>query len=187
MRPAVLLLLALVVLAAPAAAQQEEVVFEVVEQMPMLIGGLGSIQPVYPEMERRAGVQGRVFLQFIVNEDGSVSDIVVTRSVSPGLDAAAVAALRSARFTPGIQRGRPVKVRFSLPVNFRLLDDTLYALFDLPLRATQDPRDAILLRIPPGTALTPRCADGWCIVTYREYTGYVLEAGLSSNPPGPNR
>jgi protein TonB len=91
--------------------------------MPELIGGLESIRPTYPEMERRAGVEGRVFLQFVVNGDGTVSDITVTRGVSPGLDAAAVQAVRTqARFRPGMQRGRPVRVQFSLPINFRLAD-----------------------------------------------------------------
>ena len=119
-------LLALVALlpAAPRAqGTPEPEVFMVVDQMPELIGGLATIQPTYPERERRAGIEDRVFLQFIVNEDGSVSDIEVTRPVSPGLDSAAVAAVRGARFRPGIQDGRPVRVRFSLPVNFRLTDD----------------------------------------------------------------
>jgi protein TonB len=88
--------------------------------MPELIGGLASIQPTYPEMERRAGIEGRVFLQFVVNEDGSVTEVTVTRGVSPGLDRAAVEAVQRARFRPGMQRGRAVRVRFSLPVNFRL-------------------------------------------------------------------
>jgi protein TonB len=95
-------------------------VFEVVEQMPEIIGGLHSIRPVYPELDRRVGNEGRVLLRFVVNEDGSVSDVVVTRGVSPGLDRAAVEAVQRARFRPGMQRGRAVKVRFSLPVNFRL-------------------------------------------------------------------
>lgn len=98
----------------------EPEVFVVVEQMPELIGGPASIQPVYPDIERMAGVEGRVFLQFVVNEDGSVSDIEVMRGVSPGLDRAAVEALRRARFQPGMQRGRPVKVRFAIPIVFQL-------------------------------------------------------------------
>jgi protein TonB len=71
-------------------------------------------------MEHRAGIEGRVIVQFVVNEDGAVSDIVVTRGVSPGLDRAAVEAAQRARFRPGMQAGRPVRVRFALPINFRL-------------------------------------------------------------------
>jgi protein TonB len=93
---------------------------DMAEVMPELLGGLPSIRPEYPEMERRAQIEGRVFLQFVVNEDGTVSEVRVTRGVSPGLDAAAVAAVRRARFLPGRQNGRPVRVRFSLPINFRL-------------------------------------------------------------------
>ncbi|HLA62816.1 MAG TPA: energy transducer TonB [Rhodothermales bacterium] len=184
------LLLVLAALAVPAAAQEagEDSVYTVVERMPELIGGLAAIRPVYPEAERRAGVEGRVFVQFIVNEDGSVSDIVVTRGVNPGLDSAAVAAIRPIRFTPGSHRGQPVKVRFSIPINFYLTDDALYTRSDLSLRATRDANGAVLLRIPRGTGVRPQCADdGWCRITYREQTGYVLEAGLSRRPPPPLR
>ena len=100
--------------------EPENEIFEVVEQMPELIGGIASLQIDYPEIERLAGIEGRVFVQFVVNTDGSVSDVVVVRGVSPGLDAAAVEAARSARFLPGRQRGRAVKVRFTLPVTFEL-------------------------------------------------------------------
>ncbi|MDX1418429.1 MAG: energy transducer TonB [Rubricoccaceae bacterium] len=103
----------------PVRAPEPEV-FVVVEQMPELIGGLAAIQPVYPEMERLAGIEGRVFVEFVVNEDGTVSDVVVLRGVSAGLDDAAVAAVREARFTPGHQRGRPVRVKMSIPITFRI-------------------------------------------------------------------
>jgi len=100
--------------------EPEPEVFVVVEQMPDFIGGIASIRQAYPEMERMAGIEGRVFVEFVVNEDGTVSDAVVIRGVSAGLDAAAVAAVREARFTPGHQRGRPVKVRMSIPITFRI-------------------------------------------------------------------
>ena len=90
--------------------------------MPELIGGLASIVVDYPEIDRRAGVEGRVFLQFVVNEDGTVSNIEVVRGVSAGLDQAAKDAIARARFTPGLQRGRAVKVRFAIPITFRLSD-----------------------------------------------------------------
>lgn len=123
---ALLLLAVALVLAAPAAAQcpasaaRDPERFYVVEQMPELIGGLTSLRPVYPEAERHAGIEGRVFLRFVVNVDGSVSDIEVIRGLTPALDAAAVEAVRLARFRPGLQRECPIKARFSLPVTFRL-------------------------------------------------------------------
>src|SRR5690606_38550688 len=99
-----------------------EHVFVAVEQMPELVGGIQGLQGriQYPEMARRAGIEGRVFVQFVVNEQGVPSDIRVVRGIGGGADEAAVAAVRESRFTPGLQRGRPVKVRMSLPVTFRL-------------------------------------------------------------------
>jgi protein TonB len=100
----------------------EPEIFEVVEQMPELQGGIQGLQAriQYPEMARRAGIEGRVFVQFVVNEQGVPSDIRVVRGIGGGCDEAAIAAVRESRFTPGLQRGRPVKVRMSLPVTFRL-------------------------------------------------------------------
>jgi protein TonB len=102
--------------------EPEPEIFEVVEQMPELQGGIAGLQSriQYPEMARRAGIEGRVFVQFVVDENGSPSNITVVRGIGGGCDEAAVAAVRDSRFTPGLQRGRPVKVRMSLPVTFRL-------------------------------------------------------------------
>src|SRR5690606_31279090 len=100
----------------------EPEIFEVVEQMPELVGGIQGLQSriQYPEMARRAGIEGRVFVQFVVDEQGRPSNIAVVRGIGGGCDEAAVAAVRASSFTPGRQRGRPVKVRMSLPVTFRL-------------------------------------------------------------------
>ncbi|CAN5224779.1 energy transducer TonB [soil metagenome] len=102
--------------------QPEEDFFVVVEQMPELIGGLASIQENirYPEMARRAGIEGRVYVQFIVNERGEVEDPRVIRGIGGGADEEALRAVRQAQFRPGMQRGRPVRVQYSLPVVFRL-------------------------------------------------------------------
>ncbi|NNF59574.1 MAG: energy transducer TonB, partial [Rhodothermaceae bacterium] len=102
--------------------EPEPEIFEVVENMPEPIGGIAAIQSniQYPEMARRAGIEGRVFVQFVVDEQGRPSEIRVVRGIGGGCDEAAVEAVRQARFTPGRQRGRPVKVRMSLPVTFRL-------------------------------------------------------------------
>lgn len=100
----------------------EETIFEVVEQEPVPIGGLEGIQSrvEYPEMARRAGIEGRVFVQFVVGPDGVPRDLQVIRSLCPACDEAAMRAIRDTRFEPGRQRGQPVSVRYSIPITFRL-------------------------------------------------------------------
>jgi protein TonB len=100
----------------------EPEIFEVAEVQPELIGGLEELQRnvEYPDFARRAGIEGRVIIQFVVDERGNVVDPVVARSPNDALSEAALEAVRQAKFRPGQQRGRPVKVRFSLPVTFRL-------------------------------------------------------------------
>lgn len=108
----------------PAAAAEEEPdeVFIVVERMPELIGGLEGLQRsiVYPEIARLAGIEGRVTVQFVIDERGNVINPVVVRGIGAGCDEAAIEAVRKAKFSPGMQRGRPVKVSYTLPVTFRL-------------------------------------------------------------------
>jgi len=103
-------------------SSDEEDYFVVVEEMPELIGGLTSIQRniQYPEMARRAGIEGRVYVQFIVNENGDVEEPRVIRGIGGGADEEALRAVRDAKFKPGVQRGRPVRVQYSLPVVFKL-------------------------------------------------------------------
>ena len=102
--------------------EEEDEIFLVVENEPVLIGGLEGIQKSikYPEMARRAGIEGRVFVQFVVDEKGNVIDPVVVRGIGAGCDEAALEAVKKAKFIPGKQRGRPVKVQYALPVTFRL-------------------------------------------------------------------
>jgi periplasmic protein TonB len=102
--------------------EPEEDFFVVVEQMPELIGGLSQLQRQvrYPEMARRAGIEGRVYVQFIVNERGEVEDPKVIRGIGGGADEEALRVVSQARFTPGMQRGRPVRVQYMLPIFFRL-------------------------------------------------------------------
>ena len=106
---------------APVAAESAEV-FVVVEDMPTVIGGLASIQNnlVYPESAKNEGIEGRVIVQFTVDEEGRVTNAEVVRALHPDLDAAALAALKTARFEPGRQDGRPVAVKLSLPFTFKL-------------------------------------------------------------------
>ncbi|MEQ9103229.1 MAG: TonB family protein [Rhodothermales bacterium] len=108
----------------PAAVEEEQEpeIFVLVEDMPELIGGMAGLQKrvKYPEMAKRANVEGKVFLQFIVDEQGNVVDPVVMRGIGAGCDEEALRAIREAKFKPGRQRGVPVQVKFNLAVTFRL-------------------------------------------------------------------
>ena len=108
--------------ARPAAEPDTTGIYEVAEVQPELIGGMESLQNavVYPEDARAEGVEGQVIVQFIVNQTGGVQDAVAVRSPDDRLSAAALAAVRQLRFEPGRQDGEPVKVRFAVPVTFRL-------------------------------------------------------------------
>lgn len=100
----------------------EEEYFVAVEDMPEPVGGLAAIQRlvVYPELARRAGVQGRVYVLAYVNEKGEVTKAEVQKGIGAGCDDAAVAAVLKATFLPGRQRGKPVRVRVSIPIRFQL-------------------------------------------------------------------
>lgn len=109
----------------PAVEEEEEEepeIFVIVEQMPELIGGLAAIQKQirYPEIAKKAGVEGRVIVQFIVDEQGGVLDPLVVRGIGAGCDEEAVRAVQQAKFEPGKQRGKSVKVKMSLPITFKL-------------------------------------------------------------------
>lgn len=100
-------------------------VFVAVEESPTLIGGMDSLRAAveYPDIAEKAGVEGRVIVQFVVGTDGTVQSPTVLRSVHHLLDEAALEAVRQQKFEPGKQRGDPVRVQMSLPVTFRLKDD----------------------------------------------------------------
>lgn len=106
---------------------EEHKVFDVVGQMPTFPGGLYYLMSYlsenmhYPEEAQKKGIQGRVMVNFVVEKDGSLSDITVAQSVSPELDAEAVRVLNNMpKWIPGTQKGKGVRVRFSLPISFRL-------------------------------------------------------------------
>ena len=98
--------------------------YVIVEQMPELIGGLSAIQNkiVYPENAKRAKVQGRVIIQFVVNERGEVENPQVIRAIGAGCDEEALRVVSQAKFIPGHQRGIPVRVQYTIPVVFLLKD-----------------------------------------------------------------
>jgi len=100
----------------------EEDFFVVVENRPELIGGMAALQKDirYPERARKAGIEGRVIVQFIVNEEGKVENPRVIRGIGGGCDEEALRAVSNALFKPGRQRGQPVRVQYSLPVIFKL-------------------------------------------------------------------
>lgn len=105
----------------------EMTIYEVVEQMPDFPGGQAALQKylkkhvVYPESAKKKGVQGRVLVQFVVGKDGSICDTKVVRSVEPVLDREAVRVINNMpKWKPGRQKGKPVRVRYTVPVNFKL-------------------------------------------------------------------
>jgi protein TonB len=109
----------------PVEEEEEEVepVFCVaVEQQPEPIGGLEGIQKriVYPEIAKRAGVQGRVFVKAYVDENGNVVKVELLKGIGAGCDEAAMEAVKNTKFSPGRQRGKPVKVQVSIPIVFKL-------------------------------------------------------------------
>ena len=121
-----------VVIAAPVEApveeEEEEVVFVVVESMPEFPGGQQALfkflseNVKYPVIAQENGIQGRVICQFVVNRDGSIVDVEVVRSGGDAsLDKEAVRVIKSMpRWKPGKQRGKAVRVKYTLPVNFKL-------------------------------------------------------------------
>ena len=119
-----------VVIAAPVEApeEEEEVIFVVVETMPEFPGGQQALfkylseNVKYPVIAQENGIQGRVICQFVVNKDGSIVDVEVVRSGGdPSLDKEAVRVIKSMpKWKPGKQRGKAVRVKYTVPVNFKL-------------------------------------------------------------------
>lgn len=100
---------------------EESPYFVAVEEMPEPIGGLSSIQSkiVYPEIARRAGIDGKVFVLAFVDESGNVTNAEVVKGIGSGCDEAALDAVMQTKFKPGIQRGKPVKVKITIPIVFK--------------------------------------------------------------------
>ena len=115
----------------PVEVEEEEVeeqqIFQVVEEMPEFPGGMAecmkwlSKNMKYPTISQENGVQGRVIVQFVVNRDGSIVDAVVASGVDPYLDKEALRVVGlMPKWKPGKQRGKEVRVKYTLPVMFRL-------------------------------------------------------------------
>ena len=106
---------------------EENKVFDMVEEMPSFPGGPAALMQFlqsnthYPAVAQENGVQGRVTVSFVVEKDGSITDVQVARSADPSLDKEAVRVVKSMpRWTPGRQNGSTVRVKFNVPVTFRL-------------------------------------------------------------------
>ena len=107
--------------------EEENKVFDVVEQMPSFPGGMAALMAYlqksikYPPVAEENGIQGRVVCTFVVERDGSVTDVRVAKSVDPSLDKEAVRVVSTMpKWIPGKQNGQSVRVKYTLPVTFRL-------------------------------------------------------------------
>ena len=106
---------------------EDNKIFEVVEQNPTFPGGTAALMSwlsqniKYPVIAAENGVKGRVIVQFVVEKDGSITDVVVVKSVDPSLDKEATRVIKNMpHWIPGRQNGSPVRVRFTVPVTFTL-------------------------------------------------------------------
>ena len=106
---------------------EENKVSDVVEQMPSFPGGMGALMSwlsqniKYPVIAAENGVQGRVIVQFVVEKDGSITDVKVAKSVDPSLDKEAARVVKSMpHWIPGKQNGSAVRVKYTVPVTFKL-------------------------------------------------------------------
>jgi TonB family protein len=101
--------------------------FVAVDEMPEPIGGIAAIQRniKYPEIAKRAGIEGKVYILAYIDENGNVTKTTVLKGIGGGCDEAAMNAIKKVKFTPGRQRGKPVKVQVSVPVIFKLSNNAV--------------------------------------------------------------
>ena len=105
----------------------EQEIFQVVEEMPAFTAEGGNVNKwiskniKYPILAQENGIQGKVYLQFVIEKDGSITDVRVARGVDASLDKEAIRVIQSMpKWKPGKQRGKPVRVSYTLPINFQL-------------------------------------------------------------------
>ena len=108
-------------------SKKNQKVYDVVEQMPEYPGGIAAMYEYlmqnmkYPEDAKKQKVEGRVIASFVVETDGTISDVKVVRKVFPSLDAEAIRVLEAMpKWIPGKQSGKPVRVKYAVPMNFKL-------------------------------------------------------------------
>jgi protein TonB len=115
----------------PPVEDEEEVeeaeIFTVVESMPTFPGGMGALMKYlaenikYPPLAKESGIQGRVFINFVVEPDGRISNVKVLRGIGGGCDEEAVRVIKSMpKWKPGKQRGKAVRVQYRMPIKFTL-------------------------------------------------------------------
>lgn len=113
----------------PAVIEEVEQVYDLagVEEQPSFPGGMDKLREFlgsniqYPEYEASEGIQGKVYVEFVVGKDGKIRDIKIAKSVSVGLDAEALRVVKlMPAWNPGKQNGRPVSVKYHQPINFKL-------------------------------------------------------------------
>ena len=108
-------------------SQKNQKVYEVVDEMPVFTGGMPALIEYlqtnlkYPQDAEKQKVEGRVLVSFVVETDGSVTDVKVVRKVFPSLDSEAIRVVQAMpKWTPGKQDNKPVRVRYILPIAFNL-------------------------------------------------------------------
>lgn len=108
--------------AEPAVEEEEDEIFLIVEKAPEIVGGLGELYKYisYPDIARKAGIEGVVVVQIVVQPDGTPAQPTVIRGVHELLDKEAVQGVMKLTYKPGMQRSRPVPVYMSIPVRFEL-------------------------------------------------------------------
>jgi protein TonB len=111
----------------PVEEEVAEEIFTIVEDQPAPKGGMAAFYEYvakklkYPAQARRMGIEGRVFVEFVVDKDGTITDVKAIKGIGAGCDEEAIRVIREApAWNPGKQRGRPVKVRMILPITFKL-------------------------------------------------------------------
>lgn len=107
--------------------EEEAQIFTVVESMPQFPGGDGALLAYlsnninYPRMALESGIQGKVFVTFVVEKDGFITDVKVLRGIGGGCDEEAIRVVQNMpQWRPGVQRNMPVRVQFNLPIRFIL-------------------------------------------------------------------
>lgn len=108
-------------------AEQKEKVYLKVEQMPKYQGGEQELvnflvkSIVYPEEAKKKGIQGKVFVEFVVGKDGAIKDVKIAKSADPLLDAEAIRVVKSMpKWVPGMEKGKQVAVQYTIPIKFAL-------------------------------------------------------------------
>ena len=112
----------------PMPEENVDEIFTIVEEQPSPVGGMKAFYDYvfdnlnYPPRAARMGIEGRVFVEFIVERDGSLTDVKVAKGIGGGCDEEAVRVISEApKWNPGKQRGRAVRVRMIMPIVFKLL------------------------------------------------------------------